>query len=69
MLSLVEVMDNLSNSFEEDSGDLYRVDTKDVMGDGVVQSSRHIITIRNEQYMTFVKERFIERSNTITDSF
>ena len=68
VLSLVEVIDNLSNPFEEDSGGLYHIDTKDVMGDGVVQSIRHIITIENEKYSTFVKERFIERSNTITES-
>ena len=56
VLSLVEVMDNLSNPFEDDSSDLYHIDTKDVMADGVVQSSKHIITIENEKYSTFERK-------------
>lgn len=60
VLSLVEVMDDLGNPFEEDSGDLYSLDTKDVMGNGIVQSIKQITTIGNEKYNTFVKERFID---------
>ena len=67
VLSLVDVMDDLGNPFEEDSGDLYLLDTKDVMVDDIVQSIKQVTTIGNEKYSTFIKERFIDRSKPITD--
>ena len=65
--SLVNSIDQLGNSFKEDSGDLLSLDTKDIMPAEVVQSVKSAKKRDQNQYKDFVKERFVERTKPVTD--
>ena len=56
------------NPFEEDSKDLLVLDTKDIMGDGVVKTVQNVMNIGQKQYDTFVKERFQDRTKSVTET-
>ena len=58
----------MGNPFEEDSKDLLVLDTKDIMGDGVVQTVQNVVIIGQKQYDTFVKERFEDRTKPVTET-
>lgn len=65
--SLVREFEELGNPFEEDSKDLFVLDTKEIVSDGVVQAVKNVIKIGQEQYDAFVDERFVQRSKPITE--
>ena len=67
VLALIEVFEELGNPFEEDCGELYNLETKDVMDKATVESVKDVIKIGTEQYDTFVKERFVDCTKPITD--
>ena len=65
--SLVEVFEELGNPFEEDSGDLLALDSKDIMTDAAVKTVCDVVHIGQEQYDAYVNERLVERSKPTTD--
>jgi len=47
--------------FEEDSKDMFALDSKVIVENAVIQTVKNVITIGQEQYNTFVEERFEKR--------
>ena len=68
VLSLVSAIEDMSNPFEEDSTDLLVLDLKEIMDDTVVKAVREVLSIGQDQYKAFVKERFQERTKQITEA-
>ena len=66
VLSLISVMENLGNPFEEESTDLV-LNSKEIADHAAVETVKNIQRIGQEQFQTFVKERLIERSKAIDD--
>ena len=64
-MSSFEVM---CNPFTEESQDLFAIHTKDVMNGCVVDSVKNVVKLGEEQYQSFVKERFVERSKAVTET-
>ncbi|KAL8622037.1 hypothetical protein ACOMHN_056522 [Nucella lapillus] len=65
--ALTEIFVELGNPFAEDSGYLIALDTKDIMPQEVVQTVYSILTIGQEQYDSFVKERIVTRSKPVRE--
>ena len=68
VLSLVSAIEDMGNPFEEDSTDLLVLDSKEIMDDTVVKAVREVLSIGQDQYKAFVKERFQERTRPITEA-
>ena len=66
VLSLISVMEDLGNPFEEESTDLV-LNSKEIADHAAVETVKNIQRIGQEQFQTFVKERLIERSKAIDD--
>ena len=64
---LVEVMEEMGNPFTEETTDLLRLDTRDTIDPGVVTSVRQAEGIGQQQYHTFLTDRLLERSTTISE--
>ena len=64
--SLVSSFEEVGNPFEEDSKDLFALDSKVIVENAVIQTVKNVITIGQEQYSTFVEERFEKRTNEVT---
>ena len=64
--SLVRVIEELGNPFEEESQDLIVLDTKEIANPAVVQMVRNAKKIGQEQFDTFTKECLID-SKSIDD--
>ena len=54
------------SSFKEESNYLLDLDTRDVLGSGIVETVNNIEKIGKEQYESFIKERFVERSVSLS---
>ena len=65
---LAEVMENMRNPFRDQSSDLYRFDTKDIMIRESVDTLRRIKGLGKQPYDTFVHERIIMRNKPLTDN-
>ena len=65
--SLVRVIEELGNPFEEESQDLIVLDTKEIANPAVVQTVRNAKKIGQEQFDTFTKECLIDRTKSIDD--
>uniref|UniRef100_A0A1X7T7W9 Tesmin/TSO1-like CXC domain-containing protein n=1 Tax=Amphimedon queenslandica TaxID=400682 RepID=A0A1X7T7W9_AMPQE len=65
--SLVEVIEDMENPFLEESKDLLRLDTKDIMDEVVVSSICHAEEKGKEQYHTFVTNRLAHRITPLSD--
>lgn len=57
----------MGNPFAEESEDLFTIHTKDVMNSSVVDTVKNVVTLGEEQYQVFVKERFVERRKSVTE--
>ena len=68
LLSPVSAIEDMGNPFEEDSTDLLVLDSKEIMDDTVVKAVREVLSIGQDQYKAFVKERFQERTKPITEA-
>ena len=68
VLSLVSAIEEMGNPFQEDSTDLLVLDSKEIMDEMVVKAVREVVSIGQDQYQTFVKERFQERTKPITEA-
>ena len=65
VLSLVPAIEEMGNSFQEDSTDLLVLDSKEIMDETVVTAVREVVSIGQDQYKAFLKERFQERTKPI----
>ena len=63
--SLVNVMEDLSNPFEEESTDLLVLDSKVIVDHAAVETVQNARRIGQEQFQAFVQERLIERAKPI----
>ena len=57
---------SLVSSFEEDSKDMFALDSKVIVENAVIQTVKNVITIGQEQYNTFVEEQFEKRTKEVT---
>lgn len=64
--SLASSIEELENTFIENSGDLLALDTKDIMPAEVAESVQNIKKIGQSQYNAFVTERVVEGRKPIT---
>ena len=68
VLSLVSAIEEMGNPFQEDSTDFLVLDSKEIMDKMVVKAVREVVSIGQDQYKAFVKERFQERTKPITEA-
>ena len=66
--SLVTVIEELRNPFEEKSQDLLVLDTKKIADSAVVNTICNVKCIVQEQFDAFTKERLIDRTKSIDDT-
>ncbi len=65
--SLVSVIEDLGNPFEEESTDLLVLDTKEITDHTSVEAVQNAQRIGQEQFQAFTRECLIERSISIDD--
>lgn len=65
--STVEEFEEAGNPFLETSPQLFALDTKNITDDNVCKTVKNIKQLGQEQYDTFVSERFVERTKTVAD--
>ena len=65
--SLVSVMEDLGNPFEEASGDLLVLDSKEIADHAAVDTIQNVQRIGQQQFQGFIKECLVERSKSIDD--
>ncbi|KAG1672959.1 CUGBP Elav-like family member 2 [Nymphon striatum] len=66
--SLVAVLEELGNPFEEESkDDLIVLDTKEMAAPAVVETVRNALKIGKDQFELFTKDRLIDRSKSLHD--
>ena len=65
--SLISSYEEMGNPFTDEGLELIAIHTKDVMDAAVVSSVQTVSKVGEEQFNTFVKERFVDRSKLITD--
>ena len=66
--SLVNVMDELGNPFEEESEDLLVLDSREIANPSAVKAVRKAHQIGQQQFQTFTKECLVERTKPIDDT-
>lgn len=66
--AVVSAFQESGNPFDEDSGYLIALDTKNIMWDEVVHAARNMVSMGTSQYHTFIKERFVDRSKAVRDT-
>lgn len=64
--TLVRVFDEMGNPFDEQSEDLLRLHTKEIMNSESVEFLTKIEQLGNSQYDTFVQERLIMKTRPLT---
>lgn len=57
----------MGNPFLEESKDLLRIDTKDIIDPAVASSVNQAESLGNQQYKTFISERLLEQSVPISE--
>ena len=65
--SLVSAIEDLGNAFEEESTDLFVIDTKEIIDTTPVKSIQNAQRIGQEQFQAFTIECLIEKSKSIDD--
>ena len=65
--SLVSVIEDLGNPFQEESTDLLVLDSKEIADQSAVKCVRNAQRIGQDQFQTFTKECLIKRSKPIDD--
>ena len=63
--SLVAVIEELGNPFEEDSQDLLVLDTKEIADHAVIETVRNAKQIGQDQFEAFSKECIVDRTKSI----
>ena len=64
--ALVSAFTSMGNPFEEDSGDLFNINSKDVMDECVINSIRNIKKLGKTGYTNFVQERLVSMTKDIS---
>jgi hypothetical protein len=67
VLNVIGSFEELGNPFMEQGEELIAIHTKDIMSNDVVNTVHNVKKIGMEQFQTFVKERFTDRSTPITE--
>lgn len=67
VLSTVSAFEEQGNPFMEEGKDLIAIHTKDIKDAAVIDTVENARKIGEEQFNTFIKERFIDRSKPITE--
>ena len=62
---LCDVIEEMGNPFKEESNDLLTLGTQDIVGSGVVETVRNVVTIGKEQFDVFLNDRIIERKTSL----
>ena len=65
--SLVSVMEEFGNPFEEESTDVLVIDSKEIADPATVETIQNVQRIGQEQFQAFVKECLVDRSKSIDD--
>ena len=65
--SLTDVREEMENPFAENSKDLLVLDSRDLADPAVIDTLRHIKSLGQEQYDTYVNERLVNQTKPITD--
>ena len=60
-------MEDLGNPFEETSGDLLVLDSKEIADHAAVDTIQNVQKIGQQQFQGFIKECLVERSKSIDD--
>ena len=63
--SLLAVIEELGNPFEEDSQDLLVLDTKEIADPAVIETVRNAKQIGQDQFEAFSKECIVDRTKSI----
>ena len=66
--SLVAVIEELGNPFEEDSQDLLVLDTKEIADPAVIETVRNAKQIGKDQFEAFSKECIVDRIKSIEEA-
>ena len=66
--SMVDTITELGNPFSDESNELVSLSSKDVADKSVVKTVNEIKDIGIRQYQTFVKERLIDRSKSVSET-
>ena len=66
--SLVAVIEELGNPFEEDSQDLLVLDTKEIADPAVIETVRNAKQIGQDQFEAFSKECIVDRTKSIEEA-
>ena len=69
VMTIVCVFEDIGNPFQEDSGELLTLDTREIMNDDVIETTRNIVKMGEQQYaiILFIRERFVKKSKPIND--
>ena len=65
--SLTDVIEDMGNSFAENSNDLLVLDSRDLADPAVIGMLCQIKSLGQEQYDTYVNERLVKQTKPITD--
>ena len=65
--AFLSAVKEVGNPFEDESADLFVLDTKDIVSTEVVDTVKNITHIGERQYNGFVKERLQERCKAVTE--
>ena len=65
--SLIQVIDDLGNPFEEKSSDLLVLHTKEIADPSVIKTVRLAKTIGKRQFESFTNDRIVERTRAIEE--
>ena len=66
--SLVVVIEELGNPFEEDSQDLLVLDTKEIVDPAVIETVRNAKQISQDKFEAFSKECIVDRTKSIEEA-
>lgn len=67
VLNVISSFEELGNPFMEQGEELIAIHTKDIMSNDVVNTVHNVKKLGNEQFQTFVKEWFTDRSTPVTE--
>ena len=65
--SLVDVIDKLGKTFEEESEELIAFHTKKFAGSLAVENDRQVVMTGKEQFQIFIIERLVDRTKSMCD--
>jgi hypothetical protein len=63
--SLADVIEEMGNPFDDNSGDLLVLDTRDIVDTAIINTLRQIESLGKEQYETYVTEWLVNRTKPI----